>query len=157
MSDGNGAERVSQPARDGDGGSRTPAGDGHPTGVEPLPGTLAWAVRLLLGEALVIGLIALYLLYEDLTAEANDLVAALFVTGFAASGAAVLVALARTLARRRAGARGLAVVLQLMLMAIGYYMIEGGMAWSGIPVMALGLTVAGLLVSPPTTRALGLG
>ena len=33
----------------------------------------------------------------------------------------------------------------------------GGFAIIGIPLMALGLLVCGLLLSPPTTKSLGLG
>ena len=59
--------------------------------------------------------------------------------------------------RRRAGARAPAIVLQLMLLPIGYYMIQGGLGWLGVPLIILGVAVCGLLVSPPTTRALGVG
>jgi hypothetical protein len=59
------------------------------------------------------------------------------------------------LARRKSGARAPAIVLQLMLLPIGWYMIQGGMGWLGVPLMALGLGVTALLVNPPTNRALG--
>jgi hypothetical protein len=122
-----------------------------------VPGSLRWAVWLLRGEAVALGLLAAFLIYEDLTGTANDLASALFVTGFAVAGAAALWALAVALYRRRAGARAPAIVLQLMLLPVGYYMIQGGLGWLGVPLFALGLLVCGLLVSPPTTRALGVG
>jgi hypothetical protein len=121
------------------------------------PATLRWAIWLLLGEAVALGLLTVYLLYEDLTATANDLTSALLITAFAAFGTVVLVLLARALANRRPGARAPAIVLQLMLLPVGYYMIGGGLAWLGVPLMALGIVVCVLLVSPPTTRALGVG
>ena len=127
------------------------------TAPDPLPGPLRWAVWLLRGEGVGMGLLTVFLVYEDLTADANDLVSALFVTAFAAGGAVVLWALAGALGRRRAGARAPSIVLQLMLLPVGYYMIQGGLGWLGVPLIALGVLVCGLLVSPPTNRALGFG
>jgi len=117
---------------------------------------LRWAVWLLLAEAVAVGGVAAFLAYEDLTGAATDLTAALAVTGFAVLMAAALAGLAVGLHRRRSGARAPAIVLQLMLLPIGYYMIDGGLAWLGIPVMALGLLVCALIVNPASTRALGL-
>ncbi|MET8043565.1 hypothetical protein ABZU25_22210 [Micromonospora sp. NPDC005215] len=121
----------------------------------PFPVTLRWAVRLLWAEAAVVGLIAAWLVWADLTASTTDLASALLVTVFAIGAAVVLWALGRALSRRRAGARAPAIVLQLMLLPIGWFMIQGGLGWLGVPLMALGLGVGWLLVSPPTTRALG--
>lgn len=122
-----------------------------------LPGTLRWAVWLLIGEAAAVALVAAYLVYEDLTGSANDMVVALMVTVFAAAGAAVLFLLARALGSRRAGARGPAIVLQLMLLPVGYFMIQGGLAWAGVPIIAIAVAVGALLVTPSSTKALGLG
>jgi hypothetical protein len=122
-----------------------------------MPGPLRWAVLLLRGEAVALGLLTGFLIYQDLTESATDLVSALFVTGFAVAGTAALWALAVALGRRRAGARAPAIVLQLMLLPVGYYMTQGGLGWLGIPLIALGLLVCGLLVSTPTNRALGVG
>ncbi|MDG4762221.1 hypothetical protein [Micromonospora sp. WMMD710] len=121
----------------------------------PIPVTLRWAVRLLWAEAAVVGLLAVWLIWADLTSTTTDLMSALLVTVFAAGAAVVLWALGRALLRRRAGARAPAIVLQLMLLPIGWFMIQGGLGWLGVPLMALGLLVGWLLVSPPTTRALG--
>ncbi|WP_434090130.1 hypothetical protein [Micromonospora carbonacea] len=120
------------------------------------PTTLRWAVRLLRAEAVALGLVAVWLVWADLTATTTDLPSALLVTAFALGGAAALWALGGALGRRRAGARAPAIVLQLMLLPVGWYMIQGGLGWLGVPLMALGLGVSALLVSPPTTRALGL-
>ncbi|MEU1840039.1 hypothetical protein [Micromonospora chersina] len=122
----------------------------------PVPGTLRWAVLLLRAEAVALGLVAAWLIWSDLTARTTDLTSALLVTAFAVGGAVALWALGGALARRRSGARAPAIVLQLMLLPIGWYMIQGGMGWLGVPLMALGLGVTGLLVSTPTNRALGL-
>ncbi|WFE94588.1 hypothetical protein [Micromonospora sp. WMMD987] len=121
----------------------------------PVPDTLRWAVRLLRAEAVALALLSGWLVWADLTATKTDLVSALFVTGFAVAGAVALWALGGALARRRAGARAPAMVLELMLLPVGWFMISGGLGWLGVPLMALGLGVCALLVSPPTTRALG--
>ncbi|MFC0031353.1 hypothetical protein ACFFMM_17695 [Micromonospora chaiyaphumensis] len=121
----------------------------------PVPGTLRWAVLLLRAEAVALGLVAAWLIWSDLTARTTHLTSALLVTAFAIGGAAVLWALGAALGRRRSGARAPAIVLQLMLLPIGWYMIQGGLGWLGVPLMVLGLGVAGLLVSTPTNRALG--
>jgi hypothetical protein len=122
-----------------------------------LPSTLRWAVWLLIGEAAAVALVAAYLVYEDLTGTANSLAVALMVTVFAIGGAALLFVLAKALNARRAGARGPAIVVQLMLLPIGYFMIQGGLAWAGIPIIAIAVTVGVLLVTPSSTKALGLG
>ncbi|MFR9780024.1 hypothetical protein ACL02O_28710 [Micromonospora sp. MS34] len=121
----------------------------------PLPATLLWAVRLLRAEAVALGLVAVWLIWSDLTATTHDLASALLVTAFAVAGAVALWALGGALARRRAGGRAPAIVLQLMLLPVGWYMIQGGLGWLGLPLMALGLGVIGFLVSAPTNRALG--
>ncbi|WBB79395.1 hypothetical protein O7606_25070 [Micromonospora sp. WMMD882] len=123
---------------------------------DPVPATLSWATRLLRAEAVALALVAVWLVYENLTAEAQDLTSALLITLFAAGGAVALWALGSGLARRRAGARAPAIVLQLMLLPIGWYMIQGGLGWLGAPLMALGVGVCALLLAPATTRALGL-
>ncbi|MEU7930546.1 hypothetical protein [Micromonospora echinofusca] len=124
---------------------------------DPIPVTLRWAVRLLRAEAVAVGLVAAWLLWADLTATTTDLTSALLVTAFAIGAAAALWALGGALTRRRAGARAPSIVLQLMLLPIGWFMIQGGMGWLGVPLIALGLGVTALLVSTPTTRALGFG
>ncbi|MGN9812207.1 hypothetical protein ACTMSW_22980 [Micromonospora sp. BQ11] len=122
---------------------------------DPIPVTLRWAVRILRAEAVAVGLIAAWLVWADLTAETTDLPSALLVTAFAVGAAAALWALGGALARRRAGARAPAIVLQLMLLPIGWFMIQGGLGWLGVPLIVLGLGTTALLVSTPTNRALG--
>lgn len=110
---------------------------------------------MLRGEAVAVGLIAGWLLWANLTAPTVDLASALLLTAFATGAAAVLWALGGALARCRAGARAPSIVLQLMLLPIGWFMIQGGLGWLGGPLIALGLGVTALLLSTPTTRALG--
>jgi hypothetical protein len=121
-----------------------------------LPGALRWAVALIRLEGVALAVLAVFLIYEDLTGTANDLASALFVTGFAVGGSLILWLIANALAACRAGARAPAIVLQLLMLPIGWQLIQGGRAWLGVPLLATGLLIMGLLVSPATTRAMGL-
>lgn len=125
-------------------------------GVPANPVTLRAAVWLIFAEATAAGAATAYVLWQDFTATATDVSVAVGVTLFALLAVVVLVLVGRSLARRRSGARGPAVVLQLMMMVLGYYMIQGGLTWAGVLSIAVGLTTGALIVSPPTTRALGL-
>jgi hypothetical protein len=137
-------------------GSEFRAGGSGGDAVKELPGMLRAAVLLMAVESLAVGGLALFLVYEDLTAPAASLVGALLVTAFTLGAAGTLGGLARALYHRRGGARGLSIVLQLMLLPIGYYMAKGELAWLGVPLIGLGLLVSGLLLAPSTTEALGL-
>lgn len=118
--------------------------------------TLTWAVALLYGEAGAVSVVAGYLLYASVAEATTSIVGALLVTAFAAAAAAVLWTLARALGSGRGGGRGLAVVLQLMVLCVGYYMATGGLAVAGAAVLAYGAAATVLLCLPGTTRALGL-
>lgn len=137
--------------------SSAPAGRSGPTAGPPLPGPLRWAIRLLHGESVALGALAVFLIYKDLTATATNLVNALVVTAFTAGGAVLLWLLASALASRRSAARAPAIVCQLLMLPIGYQLAQGGLGWLGVPMIGLGLLITGLLVSPPTTKAMGLG
>jgi hypothetical protein len=117
------------------------------------PGTLRAAVVLLAGQAVAIAAVTGYLAYRDL---ADHTSLTLTLTGFCAALAALLGFLGYSLARRRAWARGPAIVLELMLLPIGYYMIKGGVPWLGVAVLLLALCTAGLLLAPATRATLGV-
>ncbi len=134
-----------------------PAGPPSSDGTVTTSTTLAWAVRLLLVEAAALGVVTAFLIYQDLTASPLSLSVAIALTVFAALGTAAVAMIARGLARRSAGARGPAVVIQLMVLVVSSYMVQGGLLWLGVPLIVLGLTVGLLLLAPSTTRALGLG
>jgi hypothetical protein len=79
------------------------------------------------------------------------------VTVAVAVGLAVLfAALARLLARRVRGARGPALVLQLLLIPIGWY-ARGGTPWVGIPLLVIAAGSAVALLAPTTRTELGIG
>jgi peptidoglycan/LPS O-acetylase OafA/YrhL len=126
-----------------------------PAGPAP-PATLRWAVWLLFIEAALAGVGAGFFGYEAATQKAVSAGSAGSVIGFTA-GTAVLFGLLGVLLRQhRAAARGPAIVLELLLLPIGYYMVEGGVPWLGAPVMLLGLAAAALLLAPATRQSLGI-
>jgi hypothetical protein len=118
--------------------------------------TLRLAIGLLGAEALGLLVVVIGLLVADLQASGPSLRGGVLVTLYAAILTAVLAGLSWALHRRRAWARGPAVVLQLLLLPIGYYMITGGQAWLGIPVMIIGLVGAATLLAPAARAALGV-
>jgi hypothetical protein len=118
--------------------------------------TLLWAVRLLFAEAAGLAVLTAYLLVLDLTAHAGSVPIAIALTVLAALGAASVYVVARALARRSAGARGPAIVVQLMIIASGGFFLQTGPAWAGLLLMALGAVVGLLIVLPSSTRALGV-
>jgi hypothetical protein len=121
-----------------------------------VPATLLWAVRLLYAETAGLVVLTAYLIVLDLTAEAGSLPVAIALTVLAAIGAVFVWFVARALGRRAAGARGPAIVVQLMTIASGGFLLQTGPAWLGGPLMALGVLVGMLIVLPPSTRALGV-
>jgi hypothetical protein len=120
------------------------------------PATLVWAVRLLQLQAVAQAGLTAYLIYLDLTADAADLPVAIGLTVLAAIGVVFVVLVARALARRRPGARGPAIVIQLLVIATGGFLLQTGPAWLGGALMALGVLVGLLIVLPASTRALGV-
>jgi hypothetical protein len=123
---------------------------------EPAATSLRWAVRLLIVEAAALGVVTVWLIYELATTTATSVRGAVLVTVYAGLMAALFGLLGRALHRRRAWARGPAIVLELLLIPIGYYMTTGGVAWLGLPVIAFGLVGAGMLLAPSTRASLGL-
>lgn len=125
--------------------------------VEPVtsPPTLRVAVLLLKTQAVLVGAVAIFLVFKDLTSTFTALNIALGVTIFTIAASAALYAIGRALGHHRGGARAPGIVAQLMLGAIGYYMILGGLVWVGVVVIAVAVVVIGLIVAPASTRALG--
>lgn len=120
-----------------------------------LPRPLRWAVWLLVGEAVVAGLVAVFLAYEGFAGAASNLGDALAVAGFLLVVGAVLAGLALALARRKPRARAPAIVLQLLavMSAVGTFN-TGGAVWLGLLLGVLGVATATLLLAPGTTGAL---
>lgn len=96
------------------------------------------------------------LIYAALTQPAMSLASGVTTVAVPFGLAALLVLLGWQLTRRRSWARGIAIVLELLLLLLGYTMITGGAAWAGIPLMALSLGGAALLLAPSSREALGI-
>ena len=121
-----------------------------------LPTTLRIAVLLLFVEALGVAAVAVLFAYAGLTQKAASTGAAVSVVVFPAGLAVLLALLGWQLVRLRSWARGPAIVLELLLAPLGYYMVIGGAAWLGIPAIVAGLACTGLLVAPASRQALGI-
>jgi len=70
--------------------------------------------------------------------------------------AAVLAALAWQLARRRAWARAPVIVLELLLLPVGYYLVQADSVWIGIPVIFAAAACIGLVIAPASRAELGI-
>lgn len=118
--------------------------------------TVRWATRLLFVEAAAVSAAALFLLYEDITTTGYNTKLAIFITGYTAAYAVAFIVAAVALARRKRWSRGPALVLNLFLLPIGYFMVMGGLWWLGVILIAYGLAVGVLLATPSTADALGI-
>jgi hypothetical protein len=120
-----------------------------------MPAVLRWAIIMFALDTVGVWLYVGFLVYADLTQKANDSRGALLVTVYFGVYAMAFAGIAWALARRRSWARGPAIVLQLLLAAIGYYMIQGGVALVGVPVLLLAVIGAALLLAPASREHLG--
>jgi hypothetical protein len=132
-----------------------------PTAPDPTPESagarsLDWAIRVLYAEAVATAVIALGTIWLAVAAANVSVSSAIATPAIAVLLAVVWGGLGLALRRGKALARGPAIVMQMLLIPIGYYMIVGGLAWLGVPVMVAGLLGAGLLLAPSTRTALGL-
>ncbi len=119
-----------------------------------LPATLRWAIWLLLAEAVVFAGLVAFEVYDtragtSLAHEARGVAGPL---GYAV----VLAVLAWQLRARRAWARGVAIVLQLLLLPLGYALLTTGAPLIGVPLFVVGLVGAGLLLARSSREALGI-
>lgn len=133
---------------------------GEPPAAEPTaaptPAVLRWAIGLFTVDTVMVWLYLAFLLYSDASAKPNDRRAAALVTAYFAVYALAFAVVNWALARHKRWARGPAIVLQLLLAAVGYYMIAGGLAVVGVPGLVLALVGAGLLLAPASRETLGV-
>jgi hypothetical protein len=122
------------------------------------PTTLRGAVALILVQAAalaaLVGSIVVIVLREDPGKVVDRALLPFEILGLVL--AVVLAALAWQLARRRAWARGPVVVLELLFLPIGYYLIQVGATWVGIPVIFVAAGCVALLIAPASRTALGI-
>jgi hypothetical protein len=119
-----------------------------------MPAVLRWAIVIFAVDTVGVWAYVGFLIYADLTRPGDGRGVA--VTVYFALYALAFAGITYALARRRSWARGPAIVLQLMLAAIGYYMIQGGLAFAGVPVLSLAVTGIGLLLVPAAREGLGV-
>jgi hypothetical protein len=119
-----------------------------------LPGSLRWAVGLLGVEAVGLLGVSGWLGYEAATGPAQSVTSAVATIVFAVLMAVVLGGLAYALWRRRSWARGPSVVLQLLLLPIGYSAATVGQPAVGVALIVIGLAGVATLVAPATRAAL---
>lgn len=118
--------------------------------------TLRAAVWLLSAETIALAGLCGYVAWQLLTSSSQGRASGAATLVFAVLCTALVGWLARSLAAQRSWARGPAIVIEIMLLPLGYYMIQGGAAWAGIPSMLAGLFGAGLLIAPATRDSLGI-
>src|SRR3954465_15858447 len=114
----------------------------------PVPPSLRWAVGILAAQAVALVAVVVFLAVADLGGDAGSVRGAVGVTLYAALLAVALSGLTWALWKRRSRGRGPAIVVELLLLPIGYTMATGGLAWPGIAVMAVGLAGAATLLAP---------
>jgi hypothetical protein len=118
------------------------------------PGTLLWATGLLGAEAVGLLGVSGWLGYDAATSAAQSVASAAATVAFAVLMAVVLGGLAYALWRRRSWARGPSVVLQLLLLPIGYSVATAGQSVVGVALIVIGLAGVATLVAPATRAAL---
>jgi hypothetical protein len=119
------------------------------------PASLLAALGLLAAETVALAGLTGYLVYADVVSDATTFQGAIGLTLFTALMAALLGLLTWSLFHGRGWARGPAIVVQLLLVPIGYYMVTGGLPALGVPVIAVGVIGAGVLLAPATRAAVG--
>lgn len=129
--------------------------EGGHAGGEP---TERWALRVAAALVLV-ELVALLMAsgWEALAAVTRDLadpVTAWVAVVLGVLAAAGLLLVARGLLRRRRWARSPALVTQLLLLPVAISLLQSGQAALGVPLLAVTVVTAAVLLSPPISRAL---
>ena len=124
---------------------------------QPVPVTLRAAVWLLAGEAAALGVLAVVLLLQDVRGQAQTQQGAIGVIGYVLAIGAVLGVLSWSLHRRRAWARGPAIVLHMLLLPFGIALATGGQPLLGVLGLLVGLAGTVVLLAPSTRIAVGRG
>ena len=120
----------------------------------PAGRTLAWCASLVALEAVGLLAAAVFYLVELVVADAGDPVRALVTAALALAAGAGLALVARGLLHRRRWARAPALVTNLILLPVGYGLVQGGRWYVGLPLLLLGVAVLVLLFAPATAAAL---
>ena len=120
----------------------------------PAGRTLVWCATLVALEAVGLVAAAVFYLVELVVADTGDPVRALVTAALALAAGAGLALVARGLLHRRRWARAPALVTNLILLPVGYGLVQGGRWYIGLPLLLLGVAVLVLLFAPATAAAL---
>lgn len=120
-----------------------------------LTAPLRFVVWLLAAETVALVALTVTLTVLEVQANGPSLRNGVVLVGFVAVMAAITGALSWALSRMRFWARGPAIVLEMLLVPLGYYMLTGGLGLLGLLVMAIGIAGAGVLIAPSTRITLG--
>jgi hypothetical protein len=127
-----------------------------PVTLKGLPWTLLAVVVLLWLEALGVVVLAVTQIVDTITQVAQSLAWAVTMDLVLVVLAGLFGWLGWLLLNRRAGARNPSVAVHLLALAIGYFMAKGGLVVLGVGAIVVCVVAVFLLVSPATTRALGI-
>ena len=136
----------------GSGPPEEPAHESAHRGARPT--TLLACAALVALEALALLVAAVGVAVELIVSSAADPLGAAVLAGLALVAGLGLALAARGLARRGRWARAPALVTNLILLPVGYGLVQSERWYAGLPVMALGLVVLVLLFHPATNAAL---
>lgn len=125
-----------------------------PTPAAPTPPTLRIAVWLLAAESAVLAALTVLMLVSDVRGEVSSQQEAIGVIGYVAVFALIFGALAWALNRRRAWARGPAIVLHMFMLPLGLALLSGGNPL-GIGALIGGIGGCVVLLAPATRIAVG--
>lgn len=118
--------------------------------------TLRWSVWLLSAEALAMAGVTALAVVKAIEDSGQSTLSRVATPILALLAVAILGGLALALHRRIAPARSPAVVLQLLLVPIGWQMIVGGLPWPGVASIVAGIAGVILLLHPSTRSGLGI-
>lgn len=121
-----------------------------------MPVTLKIAVVLLWAQGAALLVLGVALASATAAGHATDTTASITEAVIAIVIGLLLGFLGLALLRGHRPARGPAIVLELMLLPVGYFMVQAGLTGPGLGAVVLGLLVAGLLLAPSTRESLGI-
>jgi hypothetical protein len=105
--------------------------------VEPEHPAVRRGAALLAVEGAALVLVGVVFAVATAVGDPEDRASSYLLAAFAAVGGAVLLLLARGMARRRGWARSPSVVLQLLALPVGIGLLQGGVWLGGVPVLLI--------------------
>ena len=121
----------------------------------PVPGPVRAIALLVAAEAAALLLLATAEALSTVLGDSSSVRGALVTAAFAALGGVLLAVLARAVLRVRKAARSPVVVVQLIMLPIGWNLIHpSGRPEFGVPVLAVAVAVLALLATPAARTAL---